>query len=116
MRRLVGGRRLRGRLLCRSLLHVLWVLLGGLDRLLFSMLLCSRSLSSILLGSTLLSATLLDSGRLGLGLLLPVPGRGGLLCLLRYWSMFHVLIIHMHIPLYYTSSRTVYQPVLPIIF
>ncbi len=112
MRRLVGGRRLRGRLLCRSLLHVLWVLLGGLDRLLFSMLLCSRSLSSILLGSTLLSVTLLDSGRLGLGLLLPVPGRGGLLCLLRCWSMFHVLIIHMQRRSFMPDSRNTFLSII----
>lgn len=116
MRRLIGGGRLCSILLGSSLLsgslHVLWILLCGLDRLLFSMLLSSRLLSSTLLGSTLLPVTLLGGGRLGLGLLLTVPGRGGLLCLLRCWSMFHVLIIHMQRRSFMPDSRNTFLSII----
>lgn len=107
MRRLIGGGRL-----CSSLLHVLWILLCGLDRRLFSMLLGSRLLSSTLLCSILLPVTLLGGGRLGLGLLLTVPGRGGLLCLLRCWSMFHVLIIHMQRRSFMPDSRNTFLSII----
>ncbi len=101
MRRLIGGGRL-----CSSL-HVLWILLCGLDRRLFSML-----LSSTLLCSILLPVTLLGGGRLGLGLLLTMPGRGGLLCLLRCWSMFHVLIIHMQRRSFMPDSRNTFLSII----
>ena len=116
MRRLIGGGRLCSSLLSGSL-HVLWILLCGLDRRLFSMLLSGRLLSStllcsILLGSTLLPVTLLGGGRLGLGLLLTVTGRGGLLCLLRCWSMFHVLIIHMQRRSFMPDSRNTFLSII----
>lgn len=106
MRRLIGGGRLCSILLSGSL-HVLWILLCGLDRRLFSMLLSGR-----LLSSTLLPVTLLGGGRLGLGLLLTVPGRGGLLCLLRCWSMFHVLIIHMQRRSFMPDSRNTFLSII----
>ncbi|NBJ90637.1 hypothetical protein D5270_14325 [Acutalibacter sp. 1XD8-36] len=111
MRRLIGGGRLCSILLSGSL-HVLWILLCGLDRRLLSMLPSSRLLSSILLCSTLLPITLLGGGRLGLGLLLTVPGRGGLLCLLRCWSMFHVLIIHMQRRSFMPDSRNTFLSII----
>lgn len=111
MRRLIGGGRLCSILLGSSLLsgslHVLWILLCGLDRRLFSML-----LSSTLLCNILLPITLLGGGRLGLGLLLTVPGRGGLLCLLRCWSMFHVLIIHMQRRSFMPDSRNTFLSII----
>ena len=101
MRRLIGGGRLCSSLLCGSL-HVLWILLCGLDRRLLSML----------LSSILLPITLLGGGRLGLGLLLTVPGRCGLLCLLRCWSMFHILIIHMQRRSFMPDSRNTFLSII----